>query len=78
MKKIIEKIKAFWNKYIVPAFKLVVTVWKKILGIVTSKEFVYFFPLSVFGVAALFGVPFLGLAFIIWLIPTIHEIAKGE
>jgi hypothetical protein len=78
MKKIIEKIKAFWNTKITPALKLVVTVWKKIVEIATSKEFVYFFPLAVFGVSALLCSHIFVLVFLIWLIPTIHEIAKGE
>jgi hypothetical protein len=78
MKKIIEKIKLFWTNKVVPAFKLIVTMWKKIVEIATSKEFVYFFPLAVFGVSALLCSHIFLLVFLIWLIPTIHEIAKGE
>jgi hypothetical protein len=79
MKKLIEKIKLFWTNKVVPVLKKIAVIWKAIVAFCITKEFVFVFPLTIFGLSALIlhSIIFV-IVSLVWLIPTIHEIASTE
>jgi hypothetical protein len=82
MRKVIEKIKVFfakvktfWMRKVVPVLKKIVKIWKAFMVITDSKEFLYFFPLTVFALAGLtLRSTIFSLVFVVWLIPTLRAI----
>jgi hypothetical protein len=77
MKKLIEKIKLFWNTKVVPVLKKVASICKTFVGACVTKEFEVFFPLTIFALSALIlhSIIFV-IVSLVWLIPTIYEINK--
>ena len=75
MRKLLEKIKLFWTTKVVPVLQKIGKAWKWLVVFVAGEEFVYGFPLAVFGLSALILQSFLfTLAFGVWLIPTFHAL----
>ena len=79
MRKLIEKIKLFWNTKVVPVLTKIGIGFKKFFAVAVTKEFEIFFPLTIFVLSAfiLHSVIFV-VASLVWLIPTIHEITKKD